>query len=110
MRWMWKLAWKVDQACGCGEVVAAGTDGSHLCNTCVTDLKPGVTRGQMRHPSTHMLGRTHAEPKDHTSPTLASSTHTDRITAICQGTLALSLSFSLHLGLSAHLAGDNDWR
>lgn len=107
---MWKLARKVDQASGWGEVVAAGTDGSHLCNTHVTDLKPGVMRGQMGHPSTHVLGGTYAEPKDHTSPTLASSVHTDRITATCQGTLALCLSFSLHLGLSAHLAGDNDWR
>lgn len=47
---MWKLAWKVDQASGWGEFVAAGTDGSHLCNTYVTDLKPGVRRGQMGHP------------------------------------------------------------
>lgn len=78
--------------------------------TRVTDLRPGVTRGQMGHPSTHMLGGTHAEPEGHTSPTSASSTHTDRIMATCQGTLALSLSFSRHLGLSAQPAGDNNWR
>lgn len=33
-RWMWELARKVDQACGWGEVVAAGPDGLHLGNTC----------------------------------------------------------------------------
>lgn len=100
---MWKLARKVDQASGWGEVVAAGTDGSHLCNTCVTDLKSGVTRGQMGHPRTHVLGGTYAEPKDHTSPTLTSSTHTDRITATCQGTLTLSISLSTWTSLPTWL-------
>lgn len=59
----------------------------------------------MGHPSTHMLEDTHTEPKDHTSRTSASSTRTELITGDLLGH-SRSPSFSLHLGLSAHLAGN----
>ena len=76
-----------------------------MCNTCVTDIKPGVALGQMGHPSTHMLEDTHTEPKDHTSRTSASSTRTELITGDLPGR-SRSPSFSLHLSPSAHLAGN----